>query len=236
MEILADGEMTEIGANGVNLSGGQRWRVTLARALYSRAGILVLDDIFGAVDVHVGRWIFENALTGELGQGRTRILATHHPALCISRANFAVVLGHGTVEHAAQIEDLKKSGTITNIFELDSELPTNKSDEIMLDDGEVHKRKRMMSISSATFDLKGNVKANPKILVDERQFEIKKLRRRTMSIPSANFDPKGTVKAKPRHLSKKNIVRLEASRKESISSTFGPPVDCSIGSSAYSSS
>ncbi len=46
LEMLSDGENTEIGANGINLSGGQKWRVTLARAIYSRAGILVMDDIF----------------------------------------------------------------------------------------------------------------------------------------------------------------------------------------------
>lgn len=53
LEMLSDGESTEIGANGINLSGGQKWRVTLARAIYSRAGILVFDDIFSAVDAHV---------------------------------------------------------------------------------------------------------------------------------------------------------------------------------------
>lgn len=46
LQILPDGDQTDIGANGINLSGGQRWRVSFARALYSRAGILVLDDIF----------------------------------------------------------------------------------------------------------------------------------------------------------------------------------------------
>ena len=46
LDLLPDGELTDIGANGINLSGGQRWRVSFARALYSRAGILVLDDIF----------------------------------------------------------------------------------------------------------------------------------------------------------------------------------------------
>ena len=45
-QMLTDGDLTDIGANGINLSGGQRWRVSFARALYSRAGILVLDDIF----------------------------------------------------------------------------------------------------------------------------------------------------------------------------------------------
>lgn len=46
LDLLTDGELTDIGANGINLSGGQRWRLSFARALYSRAGILVLDDIF----------------------------------------------------------------------------------------------------------------------------------------------------------------------------------------------
>ena len=119
LDMLIDGDMTEIGANGINLSGGQRWRVTLARAFYSRAGILVLDDIFSAVDAHVGRWIFENALTGELGQGRTRILATHHTALCISRTKYAIQLGNGTVKHAGNVEELKKSGSLTDILHID---------------------------------------------------------------------------------------------------------------------
>ena len=46
LEMLPEGDQTDIGANGINLSGGQKWRISFARALYSRAGILVLDDIF----------------------------------------------------------------------------------------------------------------------------------------------------------------------------------------------
>src|SRR5947207_5604768 len=81
--MLPDGEETEIGDKGINLSGGQRWRVTLARALYSRAEILIMDDIFSAVDAHVGRHILEHALLGDLARGRTRILATHHIGLVL---------------------------------------------------------------------------------------------------------------------------------------------------------
>ena len=46
LDVLPDGDDTDIGFNGINLSGGQRWRISFARALYSRAGILILDDIF----------------------------------------------------------------------------------------------------------------------------------------------------------------------------------------------
>ena len=114
--MLTDGESTEIGANGINLSGGQRWRVTFARALYSRAGILVLDDIFSAVDAHVGRHIFEKGLTGELGHGRTRILVTHHVALCKSKTKYIVELGDGTVENSGFVQELEEDGTLQKII------------------------------------------------------------------------------------------------------------------------
>ncbi|KAL8809013.1 MAG: hypothetical protein Q9200_003804 [Gallowayella weberi] len=96
----------------INLSGGQRWRLTFARALYSRAGILVLDDIFSAVDAHVGRQLFEEALIGELGKGRTRILVTHHLALCLSGAAYVVSLDNGTIEYAARVQELQQRGIL----------------------------------------------------------------------------------------------------------------------------
>lgn len=112
LEMLSDGESTEIGANGINLSGGQKWRVTLARAIYSRAGILVLDDIFSAVDAHVGRHIFEKCLTGELTAGRTRILVTHHVALCQPKTKYLVELGEGKVLNAGLLSELENDGVL----------------------------------------------------------------------------------------------------------------------------
>ncbi|KFY69086.1 hypothetical protein V496_00545 [Pseudogymnoascus sp. VKM F-4515 (FW-2607)] len=116
LAIMPDGEETEIGAQGINLSGGQRWRLTFARALYSRAGILLLDDLFSALDAHVGRHIFEEALTGELGAGRTRILVTHHVALCRPRSKYLVELGEGTVEHAGLVAELEREGVMGEIL------------------------------------------------------------------------------------------------------------------------
>ncbi|KAK4250854.1 hypothetical protein C7999DRAFT_11392 [Corynascus novoguineensis] len=103
IDLLVDGDETEVGPKGVTLSGGQRWRVALARALYSRAGILVLDDVLSAVDAHVGKLIVDQALTGGLAQGRTRILATHHAELVLPYASYVVRLHCGEVESAEHV-------------------------------------------------------------------------------------------------------------------------------------
>lgn len=116
LEMLPDGELTDIGANGVNLSGGQRWRVSFARALYSRAGILIMDDIFSALDAHTGRHVFEHALTGELGEGRTRVLVTHHVALCLPRTDYSVLLENGCVRYAGTIDELRRSNHLDDIL------------------------------------------------------------------------------------------------------------------------
>lgn len=90
---LPDGDETEIGTHGANLSGGQQWRVTLARAVYSKAEILVLEDIFSAVDTHVGRHIFQHCLTGDICRDRTRILVTHNLGLVLPSTSYMVELG-----------------------------------------------------------------------------------------------------------------------------------------------
>jgi ABC-type multidrug transport system fused ATPase/permease subunit len=97
VKILQDGLQTKIGPSGINLSGGQRFRVSLARALYSRAELLVMDDVFSAVDVHVGKRLLQT-LTGPLGRDRTKIMATHHIDLCLQHAELLVELTDGTAK------------------------------------------------------------------------------------------------------------------------------------------
>ncbi|KAF1919049.1 hypothetical protein BDU57DRAFT_490977 [Ampelomyces quisqualis] len=108
-----DRDQMELGPNGINLSGGQKWRVTLARAVYSRAEILLLEDVFSAVDTHVGAWILSKCLLGDLCSQRTRILVTHHLGLVLPVANFHVELGSGIVLYSgsprkACHEDMKR--------------------------------------------------------------------------------------------------------------------------------
>jgi ABC-type multidrug transport system fused ATPase/permease subunit len=103
LAVLPDGDETEVGATGINLSGGQRQRLTFARALYSRASTLVLDDIFGAVDAHVGQHMVKYGLERELSTGRTIIVATHHVNLVLPLASYVVkVETDGSVQGFAQ--------------------------------------------------------------------------------------------------------------------------------------
>ncbi|PYI02730.1 P-loop containing nucleoside triphosphate hydrolase protein [Aspergillus sclerotiicarbonarius CBS 121057] len=116
LALFEDGDETEVGVQGVSLSGGQKWRLSLARAIYSRAGILIMDDVFSALDAHVGKHVYENAVMGELAEGRTRILATHHVSLCLSGAKYAVSLSvDGTLKHAGAVDQLEADGELESI-------------------------------------------------------------------------------------------------------------------------
>ncbi|KAF9290732.1 hypothetical protein BGZ74_000466 [Mortierella antarctica] len=71
-----DSDLTEIGERGVNLSGGQKARLSLARSVYINAGTVVMDDPLSAVDAHVGKRIWKQCVLGEL-KDRTRVITTH---------------------------------------------------------------------------------------------------------------------------------------------------------------
>ena len=66
MKILPAGDCTEIGENGVTLSGGQKARIALARAVYQDKDIYLLDDPLAAVDAHVAQHLFQHCILGVL--------------------------------------------------------------------------------------------------------------------------------------------------------------------------
>ena len=83
LDALPDGARTLVGPAGVQLSGGQKARVALARALYARPDFLVLDDVLSAVDAHTGDALWRRAIAPLAGPGKaTVVLATHQLAFC----------------------------------------------------------------------------------------------------------------------------------------------------------
>lgn len=93
--VLPNGRYTQIGERGINLSGGQKARISLARAIYADTDILLLDDPLSAVDAHVGRHIMENALCGVL-QDKCRILATHQLHV-LHHCDRIIMMDNGTI-------------------------------------------------------------------------------------------------------------------------------------------
>ena len=79
-----------IGEKGSTLSGGQKARISLARALYSNADIFILDDILSAVDAHVGSFLFMSTIKKYLN-GKTILLITHS-LYCVKHTDYIYAL------------------------------------------------------------------------------------------------------------------------------------------------
>jgi ABC-type methionine transport system ATPase subunit len=117
------GDATEVGEKGITLSGGQKARLTLARAIYSYAEIILLDDVLAALDVHTSAWIVDKCFRGDLVKDRTIILVvclppslritpylksgqTHNIALVSPIAGFSVSVKDGRVQKSGKLSDL----------------------------------------------------------------------------------------------------------------------------------
>ncbi|KAH7912982.1 hypothetical protein BJ138DRAFT_1225912, partial [Hygrophoropsis aurantiaca] len=114
LTLFEAGDQTEVGERGLTLSGGQKARITLARAVYSSAQVLLLDDILAALDVHTSKWIVDKCLAGDLIQGRTVILVTHNVAMTSTISHFVVSLGsNGRIISQGSISDaIAKDGKL----------------------------------------------------------------------------------------------------------------------------
>lgn len=75
--MLPAGDATEIGEKGINISGGQKSRVAIARAVYSDADVYLFDDPLSAVDAHVGQNLFEGCILSLRERGACVVLVTN---------------------------------------------------------------------------------------------------------------------------------------------------------------
>uniref|UniRef100_A0A0U9HSH2 Putative ABCC protein n=1 Tax=Chrysomela populi TaxID=154003 RepID=A0A0U9HSH2_CHRPP len=105
-EQFPHGDKTLVGERGVSLSGGQRARINLARAVYSEADVYLFDDPLSAVDTHVGKHLFEECLQRYLG-GKTRILVTHQLQF-MKKSDLIVVINNGKIDKVGTFEDMSE--------------------------------------------------------------------------------------------------------------------------------
>jgi ABC-type multidrug transport system fused ATPase/permease subunit len=99
------GDLSNIGENGIGLSGGQKARVALARAIYSQAGILLLDDPLSALDQQTAELVVERCLRSSLLAGKIVVLVTHRTDLCHGLAKQSIEIEAGKARIVTQESD-----------------------------------------------------------------------------------------------------------------------------------
>ncbi|KAL8456965.1 hypothetical protein ACS0TY_034986 [Phlomoides rotata] len=149
ISLMMGGDMACIGEKGINLSGGQRARLSLARALYHGSDTYMLDDVLSAVDAHVARAILQDAILGPLMNKKTRILCTHN-IQAIYMADMVVMMDNGHVKWVGSPADSSVASYISflslNEFNTFTEVQKNK--KLSNFDGETEKPQELDSIST----------------------------------------------------------------------------------------
>lgn len=120
IDILVSGDQTMIGERGIDLSGGQKARVALARAVYSDADIVLLDDPLSAVDAHVGHKLFHDCIRGVL-KHKTVLLVTHQLQF-VTLGEQLVFMKAGEILHSGTPKQLREQGIdVTSLLDMFNE-------------------------------------------------------------------------------------------------------------------
>ncbi|RLV90454.1 Oligomycin resistance ATP-dependent permease YOR1 [Spathaspora sp. JA1] len=128
LEILPAGDRTEIGERGITLSGGQKARINLARAVYANRDIILLDDVLSAVDARVGKHIMNNCIL-DLLKEKTRILATHQLSLIGSADRVIFLNGDGSVDIGTVEQLLATNAGFSKLMTFNSEAQKEEDEE-----------------------------------------------------------------------------------------------------------
>lgn len=146
--MLPCGDLTEIGERGITVSGGQKQRLNIARAIYFNADMILMDDPLSAVDAHVGRHIMDNAICGLL-RDKCRILATHQLHV-LHRVDRIVWMKDGYIYKVATFPELMDTDAefqklmATTAVEEDEEKKTADNEDDDQDMMEKEKRRKPM--------------------------------------------------------------------------------------------
>ena len=136
LEILPNGDSTQIGERGINMSGGQKARVSFCRALYRShmTQLFLFDDCLSAVDANVGNIMFERGICNLL-YGKTRIVVMNSHLNLLKYADYVIIMDDGTVVQQLTFGDLIRLQKRKHAWEYAHLLPQFADDDINNYDG-----------------------------------------------------------------------------------------------------
>lgn len=111
IERMPHEDLTVVGECGFNLSGGQRARVNLARAIYRTANIYILDDVLAALDFKIGKYIVQHCIQEYLA-GHTCIMVTNELQY-FKYAQHLVAMVDGQIEAEGTFEEVHSRGLLS---------------------------------------------------------------------------------------------------------------------------
>ncbi|XP_066267904.1 ATP-binding cassette sub-family C member 4-like isoform X3 [Branchiostoma lanceolatum] len=166
LTLLPHGDQTLVGDRGIMLSGGQKARINLARAVYHDADIYLLDDPLSAVDAEVGKHLFDRCIQGTL-KDKPRILVTHQLQY-LQSANKILILKEGEQLTLGTYQELMQSGVdFAELLQSNEEEEPGEEHGILGIDGGLRRRTR--TISSCSKDGKAlSAVSLDKIKLDEK--------------------------------------------------------------------
>ncbi|KAJ7064766.1 multidrug resistance-associated ABC transporter [Mycena amicta] len=140
--------------------------VSLARAVYSRASTLLLDDILSAVDSHTAQHIYTHCLKGPLLKGRTVIVVSHHVQLCAPGAAYVVALDHGRVHFQGSAAAFNTSGIYGSLVQ------TLQAEEVQSPSSAVHVEASVAAIGANVQNSASLTQKKPRKFVTEEERAI----------------------------------------------------------------
>lgn len=200
---LPDSDETEVGEKGISLSGGQKARLALARAVYARADVYFLDDPLSAVDQHVGRHLIDNVLGPQgLLKTKTRVLATNAISV-LSQADAITMLRSGKIVETGSYEQVMNAKK--DLYNLIMEFG-KRTDEVHDEDTDTSEL-TMVNIN----DSSAVVSDEDNDLIENEPLKASLLRRNTVRRASMASFHRGRVPAKTMD---EERVRLTEQKKE----------------------
>uniref|UniRef100_A0A667XVA7 ATP-binding cassette, sub-family C (CFTR/MRP), member 8 n=1 Tax=Myripristis murdjan TaxID=586833 RepID=A0A667XVA7_9TELE len=109
IDILPQGDQTEIGERGIILSGGQKQRITVARALYQQTNVVFLDDPFSALDIHLSDHLMQDGILKLLREEKRTVVLVTHKLQYLPHADWIIAMKDGTIQTEGTLKDIQNS-------------------------------------------------------------------------------------------------------------------------------